>query len=126
VKVIVTGGAGFIGANLCRTLVATPGVEEVVALDDLSTGSRANLEGVDGVALVEGSILDPDLLATIVPGAHAIVHLGARPSVPRSLIDPMAAHEAHPAGPGGRPPERKPPRNRGLVIIGIWSQPDPA
>ncbi len=58
VKVVVTGGAGFIGANLCRTLAAHPGVTDVVALDDLSTGKRENLDGVDAT-LVHGSILDP-------------------------------------------------------------------
>jgi len=94
----VTGGAGFIGANLCRTLVATPGVDDVVALDDLSTGSKANLVGVDGVTLVEGSILDTALLDEVVPGTAAIVHLGARPSVPRSIVDPVASHEANATG----------------------------
>ncbi|HEY5109108.1 MAG TPA: NAD-dependent epimerase/dehydratase family protein [Acidimicrobiales bacterium] len=97
-RVIVTGGAGFIGANLCRTLVATPGVDDVVALDDLSTGSKANLVGVDGVTLVEGSILDTALLDEVVPGTAAIVHLGARPSVPRSIVDPVASHEANATG----------------------------
>ena len=97
-KVIVTGGAGFIGANLCRTLLATPGVDEVIALDDLSSGTKANLAGIDGVVLVEGSILDTDLLDEVVPGASAIVHLGARPSVPRSIVDPIASHEANATG----------------------------
>ncbi|MGD0881409.1 MAG: NAD-dependent epimerase/dehydratase family protein [Acidimicrobiales bacterium] len=97
-RILVTGGAGFIGANVCRTLVATPGVDRVVALDDLSTGSRANLDGVDGVELVEGSILDSDLLDQIVPGSQAIIHLAARPSVPRSLLDPVASHEANATG----------------------------
>jgi UDP-glucose 4-epimerase len=98
VKILVTGGAGFIGANLCRTLVATPGVERVVALDDLSTGSQDNLDGVEGVELVEGSILDADLLDAIVPGSKAVIHLAARPSVPRSLVDPMASHEVNATG----------------------------
>jgi len=98
VRVVVTGGAGFIGANLCRALTGTVGVDEVVALDDLSTGSRANLECVDGVELVEGSILDAGLLDRIVPGAGAVVHLAARPSVPRSLEDPMATHDANATG----------------------------
>jgi UDP-glucose 4-epimerase len=98
VRVIVTGGAGFIGANLCRTLVATPGVDDVVALDDLSTGSKANVVGVDGVTLIEGSILDTALLDEVVPGTAAIVHLGARPSVPRSIVDPVASHEANATG----------------------------
>ncbi len=97
-RILVTGGAGFIGANLCRTLVTTPGVDRVVALDDLSTGSRANLDGVDGVELVEGSILDAELLDRVVPGTQAIVHLAARPSVPRSLLDPMASHEVNATG----------------------------
>jgi UDP-glucose 4-epimerase len=98
VRVVVTGGAGFIGANLCRTLVATPGVDRVVALDDLSTGSLANLEGVDGVEFVEGSILDTGLLDRVVPGSSAIIHLAARPSVPRSLADPMATNEVNTTG----------------------------
>ncbi|MGA2837450.1 MAG: NAD-dependent epimerase/dehydratase family protein [Acidimicrobiales bacterium] len=97
-RILVTGGAGFIGANLCRTLVATEGVDRVVALDDLSTGSPANLDGVDGVELVEGSILDADLLDRVVPSTQAIIHLAARPSVPRSLLDPMASHEANATG----------------------------
>ncbi len=97
-RVVVTGGAGFIGANLCRTLAATPGVDEVVALDDLSSGSKDNLEGVDGVELVEGSILDSGLLDDVVPGAGAVVHLAARPSVPRSIVDPLASHEANATG----------------------------
>ncbi len=97
-NVVVTGGAGFIGANLCRTLVATPGVDEVIALDDLSSGSKDNLEGLDAVTLVEGSILDTAVLDEVVPGAGAIVHLAARPSVPRSIVDPVASHEANATG----------------------------
>jgi UDP-glucose 4-epimerase len=97
-RVLVTGGAGFIGANLCRTLLTTPGVDSVVALDDFSTGSPENLAGVDEVALVEGSILDPDLLDRIVPDTDAVVHLAARPSVPRSLADPMASNEVNTTG----------------------------
>ncbi len=73
-------------------------IEEVVALDDLSTGYRRNLASVEGVALVEGSILDPDLLDVVFKGAGAIVHLAARPSVPRSLADPMASHLANATG----------------------------
>jgi UDP-glucose 4-epimerase len=97
-KVVVTGGAGFIGANLCRTLAGAPGIDAVVALDDLSTGSRDNLAGVGGVTLVEGSILDPSALDEVVAGASAVVHLAARPSVPRSLTDPMASHDANATG----------------------------
>jgi UDP-glucose 4-epimerase len=98
VNVIVTGGAGFIGANLCRTLVATSGVDKVIALDDLSTGSEANLADIGGVELVVGSILDTDLLDQVVPRSAAIVHLAARPSVPRSIIDPIASHDINATG----------------------------
>jgi UDP-glucose 4-epimerase len=98
VKVVVTGGAGFIGANLCRMLDRQDFVDHVVALDDLSTGSRQNLAGSPSVELREGSILSPDDLDGVIEGAQAIVHLAARPSVPRSLADPMATHQVNATG----------------------------
>jgi UDP-glucose 4-epimerase len=94
-KVVVTGGAGFIGANVCRTLL-TAG-HEVVAFDDLSTGRTENLVGVD-VSFVEGSILDPAALDATLAGAGSVVHLAARPSVPRSLADPLASHRVNATG----------------------------
>lgn len=97
-KVVVTGGAGFIGANLCRMLDRQDFVDHVVALDDLSTGSRQNLAGSPSVELREGSILSPDDLDSVMEGAQAIVHLAARPSVPRSLADPMATHQVNATG----------------------------
>lgn len=97
-KVVVTGGAGFIGGNLCRLLVAAGEVDEVVVVDDLSTGFAANLAGVDGVGLVEGTILDPVVLDRAMAGASAVVHLAARSSVPRSIDDPMATHAANATG----------------------------
>jgi UDP-glucose 4-epimerase len=96
-RVIVTGGAGFIGANLVRRLVAEGDFEHVVAVDDLSTGRRENLAGV-GCELVEASVLDAGLIAEACAEADAIVHLAARPSVPRSLEDPVASHEANATG----------------------------
>ena len=96
-KVVVTGGAGFIGANLCRRLLVTDGVTEVVALDDLSTGAAANLDGVDA-RLVVGDLVDPAVLDDVMRGATVVVHLGARPSVPRSLEDPVASHHANATG----------------------------
>jgi UDP-glucose 4-epimerase len=97
VRILVTGGAGFIGANLCRRLVTTPGVTQVSVLDDLSTGSKANLDGLD-VDLVVGSILDAELMCRLVDGTDSVVHLAARPSVPRSIQDPMASHLANATG----------------------------
>ncbi|GLW96941.1 UDP-glucose 4-epimerase-like protein [Microtetraspora sp. NBRC 16547] len=93
----MTGGAGFIGANLCRALITRPEIESVTVLDDLSTGDRRNIEDV-GVELVTGSILDRELLADLVPRATTVVHLAARPSVPRSLTDPLASHTVNATG----------------------------
>jgi len=90
-RVVVTGGAGFIGANLCRQLLVTPGVDEVVVLDNLVTGSAANIAGVP-VRFIEGSILDDGALDDAFAGAAAVVHLAALGSVPRSVADPMASH----------------------------------
>jgi UDP-glucose 4-epimerase len=94
-RIVVTGGAGFIGANLCGALQSCPGVTDVVAFDDLSTGSAANLAGLP---LIVGSILDRPLLEDVVAGADAVVHLAARPSVPRSIADPVASHEVNATG----------------------------
>jgi UDP-glucose 4-epimerase len=96
-RVVVTGGAGFIGANLGRELLSRPEIDEVVAFDDLSTGNRANLAGTD-VTLVEATILNPDALDRAFAGADAVVHLGALPSVPRSVKDPLASHHANATG----------------------------
>ncbi len=92
----MTGGAGFIGANLVRALSDGPD-NDIVVLDDLSFGFRSNLDGLD-VAFVEGSILDEDLLATAMEGVSSVVHLAARSSVPRSIAHPLAAHEDNTTG----------------------------
>ncbi len=95
-KVLVTGGAGFIGANLVRALSDGPD-NDIVVLDDLSFGFRSNLDGLN-VTFIEGSILDEDLLATAMEGVSSVVHLAARSSVPRSIAHPMAAHEDNTTG----------------------------
>ncbi|MGI8684400.1 MAG: NAD-dependent epimerase/dehydratase family protein [Acidimicrobiales bacterium] len=97
-RVVVTGGAGFIGANLCRLLGGVPEVSEVVVVDDLSTGFASNVEGLGRVELVQGTILDTDLLDKAFVGAAAVVHLAARSSVPRSLDDPLGTHAANATG----------------------------
>lgn len=96
-KVLVTGGAGFIGANLARALSDRPDIDDVVVVDNLSFGFRENLEGI-GVTLIEGSILDKTLLARAMKGVSSVVHLAARSSVPRSVAFPMAAHEDNATG----------------------------
>ena len=95
-RVLVTGGAGFIGANLCRRLLLEPQVH-VRVVDDLSTGNVSNLAGM-AIDLIEASILDDDALQRATVGCDAIVHLAAVPSVPRSITDPMKSHEANATG----------------------------
>lgn len=96
-RVVITGGAGFIGGNLARELLGRTEVSRVVVVDDLSTGSKANLDGLP-VDLFEGSVLDTGLLDEAFTGAAAVVHLAALPSVPRSVKDPVASHHANATG----------------------------
>jgi UDP-glucose 4-epimerase len=97
-KAVVTGGAGFIGANLVHTMRRAAWVDEIVVVDDLSTGSLANLSGAEDVAVFEGSVLDEVLLDVAFVGADAVVHLAAIPSVPRSIADPLRSHAANATG----------------------------
>jgi UDP-glucose 4-epimerase len=96
-RILITGGAGFIGSHLARAALAEPAVKEITVLDDLSVGLRSNLDGLD-VEIIEGSILDPVALDAAMAGREAVVHLAALPSVPRSLRDPMASHHANATG----------------------------
>jgi UDP-glucose 4-epimerase len=93
--VLVTGGAGFVGATLVRQLVARG--HRVRVLDNLSTGDQAHLAGVDA-ELVKGDIRDAGLLADTVAGCDAIVHLAAAGSVVGSVADPVANFEANVVG----------------------------
>jgi UDP-glucose 4-epimerase len=99
-RVVVTGGAGFIGSNLCAQLLATDGVDSVAVIDDLSNGNPANLSGLnaDRLTFVEGTILDDDALDRAFAGADAVVHLAALGSVPRSVANPLASHHANATG----------------------------
>ena len=92
--VLVTGGAGFIGSNLSRALLQRG--HSVRILDDFSTGFEDNVAKAAPTAdLVEGSILDEATLAKCVKGVDAVVHLAARPSVPRSIADPVASNNVN-------------------------------
>jgi len=83
-KFVITGGAGFIGSNLAQMLAKE---NEVVVIDDLSTGKAENLAGLD-VQFVRGSITDPDLLVEAFQGADCVFHQGAIASVKKSVENP--------------------------------------
>ena len=91
-RTLVTGGAGFIGCNLARHLVAHGHTVRVV--DNLSTGFRRNLEELEGdVEFVEGDLRDPAVCDRVTRNVDVVFHVAALPSVPRSLKDPVACHE---------------------------------
>ncbi len=96
-RVLVTGGAGFIGHHLVRGLLARG--DEVAVIDDLSTGFAARLDPWrDRITVTEGSILDPAALDAAVAGCEVILHEAAIPSVARSLVRPQATNEANVGG----------------------------
>jgi UDP-glucose 4-epimerase len=87
-KTLVTGGGGFIGSNVVRALLARG--DDVRVLDNFSTGSRANLAGLEhDVQLVEGDLRSYERVHAAVRGAEVVFHQGALPSVPRSVQDPL-------------------------------------
>jgi UDP-glucose 4-epimerase len=87
-KVLVTGGAGFIGSNLARALLARG--DDVRVLDNFSTGNRGNLAGLEhDVELVEGDLRSYERVHAAVRGVEVVFHQGALPSVPRSVQDPL-------------------------------------
>ena len=87
-KALVTGGGGFIGSNVVRALLARG--DDVRVLDNFSTGSRANLAGLESdVQLVEGDLRSYERVHAAVRGAEVVFHEGALPSVPRSVQDPL-------------------------------------
>jgi nucleoside-diphosphate-sugar epimerase len=94
---LITGGAGFIGSSIARALLARG--DRVRVIDNFFSGKRENLADIAGdVELIEGDIRDEDALARAVRGVEVIFHEAAIPSVPRSLADPIASHEANATG----------------------------
>jgi UDP-glucose 4-epimerase len=95
VRILVTGGAGFIGANLVRLLLQHG--HEVTVLDNLSTGRREYLADLP-LELVVGDILDADLVNQVVAGHDGVVHLAAQTGVPGSLENPRRDCEVNVLG----------------------------
>jgi UDP-glucose 4-epimerase len=88
---LVTGGAGFIGSHLVEALVAAG--HPVRVLDDFSTGRRENLHQIQGrVEIIEDSLTDPAAVDRAVQGCSWVFHLGALPSVTKSIEDPVTSH----------------------------------
>jgi UDP-glucose 4-epimerase len=85
-RVLVTGGGGFVGANLVRALLERG--DDVRVLDNFSTGNRANLAGL-GIEIVEGELRSYERVHNAVRGVDVVHHLGALGSVPRSVQDPL-------------------------------------
>lgn len=94
-RCLVTGGAGFIGSNIAAALAARG--DRVRVLDDLSTGFEANLDGV-GCEFVRGDLRDPETVNAAVEGCEIVFHLGALPSVPRSIADPVRSNDVNVLG----------------------------
>src|SRR3954451_22664931 len=91
---LVTGGAGFIGSSIVRALLARG--DRVRVLDNFFSGKRENLTEVAGdIELHEGDVRDQAALARALAGVEVVFHQAAIPSVPRSLVDPIASHDAN-------------------------------
>ncbi|PWU24287.1 MAG: LPS biosynthesis protein WbpP [Candidatus Rokuibacteriota bacterium] len=89
-RVLVTGGAGFIGSNLVRALLERG--DAVRVLDNFSTGNRANLAGLEhDLEVIEGELRSYERVHAAVRGSELVFHLGALGSVPRSVQDPLTS-----------------------------------
>ncbi|MCD4830685.1 MAG: GDP-mannose 4,6-dehydratase [Anaerohalosphaeraceae bacterium] len=98
-KVLVTGGAGFIGSGLCEKLIADG--NEVVAIDDLSTGKLSNLDGIKSnpvFTFVEGSVRDESLMKTLIKNCDTVYHLAAAVGVNLIVEKPVHTIETNIGG----------------------------
>jgi nucleoside-diphosphate-sugar epimerase len=91
-KFLVTGGAGFIGSNICSKLVSQGCFVRVI--DNLLTGKKSNLASIsDKIEFIEADMGNPDAARQAMKGIDVVLHEGALPSVPRSVDDPAATHK---------------------------------
>lgn len=97
-KILITGGAGFIGSNLCGYFLED---NEVVCLDNFSTGYRHNIEQFlsnPNFTLIEGDIRNLEICEKAVLGIDFVLHQAALGSVPRSINDPITTNEVNVSG----------------------------
>ena len=90
---LVTGGAGFIGSHLAEALCESG--HQVRVLDNLASGNLQNLEAIRSeIQFFQGSVADPEIVAQAIEGAELVFHQAALASVPASVDNPVASHEA--------------------------------
>jgi UDP-N-acetylglucosamine/UDP-N-acetylgalactosamine 4-epimerase len=100
-RILVTGGAGFIGSNLVERLLAREDIEQVRVLDNLSTGSMKNLEEFESnpkLEFIQGDIRDYDVCMNACNGMDLVSHQAALGSVPRSINDPLTTNAVNITG----------------------------
>ena len=100
-RIVVTGGAGFIGSNLVEALLADNRVDKVLVIDNLSNGYYSNIdefEGHDKFEFVNEDIRNAERLITLFKGYDLISHQAALGSVPRSIQDPITSNEVNVGG----------------------------
>ena len=91
-KFLVTGGAGFIGSNICKKLVSQGCFVRII--DNLLTGKKSNLQDfIDEIEFIEADMGDEQVARSAMKDIDIVVHQGALPSVPRSVDDPAATHK---------------------------------
>ena len=98
-KIVITGGAGFIGSNLCEHFLSKN--YKVTCLDNFSTGHKHNIQSLiqnENFTLIEGDIRNIDDCKNAVKGADYVLHQAALGSVPRSLLDPITSNDVNVSG----------------------------
>ena len=91
-KYLVTGAAGFIGRSIAAALIARG--DSVRGVDNFSTGKRENLVGLEAMEFLEGDLADAEVCQQASVGVEVVFHEAALPSVPRSVLDPIASNTA--------------------------------
>ena len=98
-KILITGGAGFIGSNLCEALLERG--DKIVCLDNFSTGKRKNIDAFlsnKNFTLIEGDIRDLETCKKAVENVDYVLHEAALGSVPRSIKDPLTTNDVNISG----------------------------